>query len=96
MPRPPPSVPNTALSCERPVREGAREVPLLRVPWGRSEGARQLHPVVRRRHTCHLLPLQLVDQVRNGPVQIARVDGCEKTTEHASAKAFAIQHERHL
>src|SRR5436190_15599617 len=38
------------ISCERPVlAEGrARGVPLLRVPWGRSEGDRLLHPVVLR------------------------------------------------
>jgi hypothetical protein len=37
--------PTPRISCERPVpAEGrARGVPLLRVPWGRSEGDRQLH-----------------------------------------------------
>src|SRR5262245_10924836 len=42
--------PTPRISCERPVpAEGrAREVPLLRVPWGRSEGDRQLHPLVRQ------------------------------------------------
>src|SRR5262245_52484205 len=39
------------ISCERPVPAEwrARGVPLRRVdPWGRSEGDRQLHPLVRR------------------------------------------------
>src|SRR5713226_8046368 len=43
-------LPSARISCESPVlAEGrARGVPLLRVPWGRSEGARQLHPVARQ------------------------------------------------